>query len=253
MVRRRCDPADARRLLNPGPVALVTASFRGEENVVPVAWHTSLSMEPPIVGIVLQSDRHTADMVRHSEQFAISIPGPDLVKAVAFTGSISGADFPNKLEAANLETFPGLWGDAPLVAGCLAWLECGIEFAQRYGDHELFAARVEVVQALDEAYAGRWLLEDREHSPLTYLGGEKYAVVREELDGSFQTNYQGGLVAESAEEREMREEQEAQRREEEQREGHEGFMDRYRPSREPSQPPPQQEQPDEEEPRRRLF
>lgn len=241
MVRRRCDIADARRLLNPGPVGLVTSSWRGETNVAPVAWMTPLSMEPPIVGIVLRGDRHTADMVRHSEQFAINIPGPDLLKPVAFSGSLSGAEFPNKLEAANLESFPGLWGESPLIDGCLAWIECGVEFAQRYGDHELFAARVESVQALDEAYAGYWLLEGRDFSPLTYLGGDRYAVIREPVQATFQTTYQGGLAADTPEEREMKAETQAQRQEEAEREGHEGVVEK------------QQHEEQQHEPHKRLF
>ncbi|HQW52131.1 MAG TPA: flavin reductase, partial [Tepidiformaceae bacterium] len=74
-MRRLCDVTDARRLLNPGPVAIVTTSWRGISNAAPIAWVAPLSMEPPLVGCVVHPHRHTADMIRFSGSFAINIPG----------------------------------------------------------------------------------------------------------------------------------------------------------------------------------
>ncbi len=220
MVRRLYDPADARRLLNPGPVAIVSTVWRDITNAAPVIWTTSLSMEPPLVGCVIHPQRHTADMIRFSEEFVINIPGPSLLKHVAFLGSQSGLQN-NKLESAGLELFRGLRVEAPLIEGCLAWIECGAEDVLRIGDHTLFVGRVEKVQALDEAYAGTWKLEDPDLSPLTYLGGNTYAVAGSPRDASFEVDEHGALISETPEEREQREEQEARDRELAESEGEE--------------------------------
>jgi flavin reductase (DIM6/NTAB) family NADH-FMN oxidoreductase RutF len=223
MVRRIYQPTDARRLLTPGPVGIVTTAWRGNTNAAPITWMTTLSMEPPLVGIVVHPDRHTADMVRLGEEFAINIPGPSLLKQTAFLASQSGLNI-NKLEAAGVEVFRGQWTEAPLIEGCLAWIECGVEDMQRYGDHLLFVGRVMKVQALEEAYAEHWLLQDRENSPLAYLGGDRYAVISEPLQATFETNLQGALIAETVEEREEREEREGQERDKKRAEGEEGFV-----------------------------
>lgn len=222
MARCLCDVADARRLLTPGPVGIVTTAWRDMVNAAPIAWMMPLSMQPPLVAMAVHPHRHTADMLRFSEEFAINIPGPTLLKQVAYLGSLSGLDN-NKLEAAALETLQPLSVQAPLIDGCLAWIECGVEDVQRYGDHTLFVGRVVKVQALDEAYAGGWKLEQREFSPLIYLGGTRYSVLGEALEGTFTTNMQGALVLETPEEREEREEREAAAREAEQAEGAEGI------------------------------
>lgn len=222
MSRHLCDDTDARRLLNPGPVAIVTAAWRGMANAAPIAWTVPLSMEPPLAGIVVHPHRHTADMIRFSQEFAINIPPPALMKQTAFLGSQTGLNT-NKLEAAGLETFSGMRIDAPLIDGCLAWIECGLQDVIAIGDHTLFVGRVVRVQALEEAYAGQWLLKDPAYSPMVYIGGATYAPLGRPRDAVVQTDVQGGLIIETSEEREQREEEEARERELRQTEGDEGF------------------------------
>lgn len=224
MSRHLCDETDARRLLNPGPVAIVTAAWRGMVNAAPIAWTAPLSMAPPLVGCVIHPHRHTADMIRFSEEFAINIPPAALIKQTAFLGSQSGLNT-NKLEAAGLETFSAMRIDAPLIEGCLAWIECGLQDVIAVGDHTLFVGSVVRVQALDEAYAGQWLLKDPAFSPLTYIGGTTYATIGPAREAVVQVDVQGALVAETPEEREQREEQEARERELRQAEGDEGFQE----------------------------
>jgi flavin reductase (DIM6/NTAB) family NADH-FMN oxidoreductase RutF len=224
VVRRLCDETDARRLLNPGPVTIVTTSWRAMANAAPVAWTAPLSMIPPLVGVIIHPHRHTADMIRFSEEFALNIPGPSLLKQTHFLGSQSGLAV-NKLEASGLDTFAAQRIDAPLIEGCLAWIECGLQDVIPIGDHTLFVGRVVRVQALDEAYAQAWKLEDRRYSPLTYLGGTRYAVIGQPLEAAIEVDIQGRLVVETPEEREAREEQEGRERDLRKAEGEEGIAE----------------------------
>lgn len=184
-------------------------------NVAPVAWTTPLSMSPALVGCVIHPARHTSAMIRFSEEFALNIPGPGLLKQTAFLGSQSGFEN-DKIASAKLDTFGAQRIDAPLIEGCLAWIECGLQDVIPIGDHTLFVGRVLRVQALDEAYAQFWLLKERQYSPLVYLGGTKYSVLGETLEAQFEVDEQGGLASESAEEREAREESAAMAAEREQ-------------------------------------
>lgn len=229
-MRRMCDPTDARRMLNPGPVAIVTTAWRGVANAAPIAWCAPLSMEPPLVGIVVHPHRHTADMIRFSEAFALNIPGPALLKQTAFLGSLPGLNN-NKLEAAGLETFAPLLVDAPLIQGCLAWIECTVHDVISIGDHSLFVGRVAKVQADDEAYAQQWLLQQREYSPLTFIGGRRYAVIGEPVDAVVEVDVNGALILETTEEREKREEQAARAAEETKVEGEEGLVEKQKATR----------------------
>ena len=90
--------------------------------------------------------RHTSDMIRFAEEFAISIPGRELLNHCQYFGGVSGRDV-NKVELARLNTFKANKVEAPLIEGCLAYIECGLEAALRVGDHTLFIGRVAAVQA----------------------------------------------------------------------------------------------------------
>ncbi len=219
MERRILEPTDALRLLNGGPVVLITTRWRDQTDVMPAIYYTQLSRSPPLIGVAVHQQRHTHDMIRFSEQFALNFPARDLLNHTHYFGSVSGEDV-GKLELAKLATFRALKIDAPLIDNCVAWIECGLEDTYRIGDHTLFVGRVLVVQAAEEAFGETWTLEDPEYKPLHYLGGDKYAVLREKLQAQLRTTDEGAIeLAETREEREKREEAEALERERRQREG----------------------------------
>jgi flavin reductase (DIM6/NTAB) family NADH-FMN oxidoreductase RutF len=218
-MRRTIEPTDALRLLNGGPVALVTTRFRNETNVMPAIWTISLSRRPPLLGVAVNASRHTHDMLRFAEEFALNFPGRDLLNHTHYFGAVSGESV-GKLELAKLPTFGASKISAPLIEGCLAHVECSLEDALRLGDHTLFVGRVLVVQAEPEAFDETWLIEDSAYRPLHYLGADRYAVLGDRLTAELRTSEEGAIeLAASQDERERREEEEAQERERRQREG----------------------------------
>jgi flavin reductase (DIM6/NTAB) family NADH-FMN oxidoreductase RutF len=217
--RRTLEPTDALRLLNGGPVVLVTTRWRDQTNVMPAIYYTQLSRTPPLIGVAVHQARHTHDMIRFSEQFALNFPARDLMNHTHYFGSVSG-DNVGKLELAKLPTFRATKIDAPLIESCVAWIECGLEDTYRIGDHTLFVGRVLVVQAEPEAFDETWLVDDPQYRPLHYLGSDRYAVLETRLKAELRTSDEGTIeLAESKEEREKREEAEALERERLKREG----------------------------------
>ncbi len=180
-MRRVVEPTDARRLLGGGPVALVTTAWRGNYNVMPAAFVTPLSFEPPLVGVAVHPARHTHDMIRFSEEFALNIPTRELLHHCQYLGSLSGREH-NKLELTKLPTFRARYVDAPLLEGCCGYIECGVEESLTIGDHTLFVGKVVAAQVEKEAFEETWLLTDAELAPLHYLGLNFYAVLRERLE-----------------------------------------------------------------------
>jgi flavin reductase (DIM6/NTAB) family NADH-FMN oxidoreductase RutF len=136
-----------------------------------------------------------------------------------YFGTVSGRDV-EKLNLAKLPTFKATKVDAPLIEGCIAYVECGLEDALRLGDHTLFVGRVLAVQAESDSFDETWLVDDPEYRPLHYLGIDRYAVLGERLQAELRTTEEGAIeLAETPEERERREEEEAREREQAEGEG----------------------------------
>ncbi|HET6615246.1 MAG TPA: flavin reductase family protein [Dehalococcoidia bacterium] len=180
-MRQSIDERDARRLLGGGPVTLVTTSWRGNQNVMPAVFVTPLSIDPPLVGVAVHPARHTHDMIKFSEEFALNIPTRELLHHVQYAGSVSGVEL-NKFELTRLPTFRGRRIDAPLLEGCVGWIECGVHDAFVIGDHTLFVGKVVAAQAEKDAFDETWLLTGAEEKPLHYLGVNFYATLGDRLE-----------------------------------------------------------------------
>lgn len=180
----------ANRLLSGGVVALVTSTWRGQSNVIPISWHTPLSSSPPLVGVALEQSRYSTDMLSHAGEFVINIPPKELANHVGYLGSLSGEDV-NKFEATQLETFSGRRVAAPLISECCAWIECEIVERIETGDHLFFVGLILSAQAHTAIYDGKSFLPKSETTPLHFLGGHNYSTLHE----SFVARTPGGSDA----------------------------------------------------------
>jgi flavin reductase (DIM6/NTAB) family NADH-FMN oxidoreductase RutF len=221
-MRHSIDERDARRLLGGGPVALLTTAWHGAHNVMPAVLVTPLSIDPPLIGVAVHPARHTHDMIRFSEEFALNIPTRELLHHVQYLGSVTGAEI-NKLELTRLPTFRARRIDAPLLEGCVGWIECGIEDAYRIGDHTLFVGKVVAASAEKDAFDDAWLLVDPEERPLHYLGVNYYAILGDRMEAripapaDIKRDIEAGAAEledeeQAAERRERRDEQEDRER-----------------------------------------
>ncbi len=180
-MRHALDDRDARRLLGGGPVALLSTAWHGAQNVMAAAFTTPLSLDPPLIGVAVHPSRHTHDMIRYSQEFALNIPTRELLHHVQYLGSVGGAEL-NKFELTKLPTFRARRISAPLLEGCVGWIECGVHDAYTVGDHTLYVGKVVAAQAEQDAFGDAWLLADPEERPLHYLGVNYYAVLGERME-----------------------------------------------------------------------
>jgi len=172
--------SQAIRLINPGPVVLVTARYKDAVNVMAAAWTTPISHAPPLVGVSISPRRFTHDLIKRSGEFVLNVPGRNLLEQVELCGSLSGRDV-DKFKEARLTPVDAKEVRAPLIEECLGHLECAVVEALDLGDHTLFVGQVVAAWAEKEAFDDTWLLEDEEAKPLHHLGGAYFGVLEERL------------------------------------------------------------------------
>jgi flavin reductase (DIM6/NTAB) family NADH-FMN oxidoreductase RutF len=124
--------SDVRRFLEPGPIVLLSSSWKGQSNIMTLGWHMIMEFEPSLVGCYIWSENHSFDMVRRSRACVINIPTVDLATQVVGIGNCSGRDT-DKFAEYDLTAMPAEKVAAPLIRECYASFEC------RLRDHSLVA------------------------------------------------------------------------------------------------------------------
>ncbi len=165
----------AGRLLQPGPVALVTSLFRSQHNVMTAAWLMPLGTEPMLVGVAIRPDRLTHEFISRSEIFALNIPTIELLNQVHRCGSESGRDR-DKFISAGLTPADAVELDVPLVEECVAHIECGVVQRLSMTNHDLFVAQVLAVTASDDLFTDRWRLQE-DSGLLHHIAANEYAAL----------------------------------------------------------------------------
>jgi flavin reductase (DIM6/NTAB) family NADH-FMN oxidoreductase RutF len=169
------------RLLNGGAIALVTAEYKGQANLMTAAWVTPVSHEPTLLAVSVHPARYTHDLIKKSGAFILNLPGRPLLEKVNKCGTLSGREVDDKFAAAGLTRGAGRRVDAPWVEECLAHVECGVVEAIELGDHTLFVGEVLGAWAEETAFAQTWTLADEEVKPLCSLGENIFAVLEKPL------------------------------------------------------------------------
>jgi flavin reductase (DIM6/NTAB) family NADH-FMN oxidoreductase RutF len=132
------------RLLEPGPVVLLTTARRGRANVMTMSWHMMVEFEPPLVACVVSGANHSFVALQAAGECVIAVPARRLARQVVQVGNSSGRRI-DKFAAFRLTPLPAERVRAPLIAECFANLECRVADRRMVNRYNLFI--LEVVKA----------------------------------------------------------------------------------------------------------
>lgn len=171
------DTADVRRLLEPGPVVLVSSHWQGRNNIMTVGWHMMIGFTPALVGCYIDPANHSHAMVVGSGECVINLPTQELLEQVIGIGNCSGADLApaaeDKFARFGLTAQAAHEVKAPLIAECYASFECRLADAKPNPSGPLFVW--EVVRA----HVARTARLPR---TLHYRGDGQFMVAGREID-----------------------------------------------------------------------
>ena len=170
-------------LLNHGPVTLVTSASGDRRNVMAASWTMPLDFDPPKVLLVIDRQTLTRELVDESGEFALNIPCRAIADQVLAAGSASGRDG-DKFARTGLVPFFATKIAAPLISGCVAWLECRvIREPANQKNHDLFVAQVLAAWADPQVFSdGRWHFPDAGRTTIHYQAGGAFFATGESFD-----------------------------------------------------------------------
>jgi flavin reductase (DIM6/NTAB) family NADH-FMN oxidoreductase RutF len=135
--------AKAFQLIEPGPVVLLTTANNGKANVMTMSWHMDVDFTPQFACVV-SNGNCSFEALYKTRECVIAVPGAGLMKKVVDIGNCSGKDT-DKFTTFGLTPLPATNVKAPLVAECLANIECRVIDARLANKYNLFI--LEGVQA----------------------------------------------------------------------------------------------------------
>ncbi|MCX4594220.1 flavin reductase [Streptomyces sp. NBC_01549] len=127
------------RLIEPGPVILVTTQHRGIPNVMTNGFNMMIRHAPPLIGCTIGPWDHSYTALRDTGECVISIPGSELAETTVGIGNCSGQDV-DKFQEFDLTPLAAQQVEAPLTAECFANIECKVADTTLVGAYNLSVA-----------------------------------------------------------------------------------------------------------------
>ncbi len=141
MAKKPLALSEVYRLLEPGPVVLLTTAAKGRMNVMTMSWHTMMEFEPPLVGCIVSGRNYSFDLLRASRECVINIPPAGIARQVVGCGNTSGRRV-DKFRKFALTPSASAHVAAPRIDECHASLECRVADTRMVARYNLFVLEV---------------------------------------------------------------------------------------------------------------
>jgi flavin reductase (DIM6/NTAB) family NADH-FMN oxidoreductase RutF len=176
--------AKAYRLLNHGPTVLVSTAAGERRNVMAAAWCMPLDFDPPKVLVVIDKSTFTRELIEASGEFAINVPTRAQRDLTVAVGTDSGRDTTSSTNCPSTP-LPPIASAAPLLDGCVAWLECRVvPETHNQSRYDLFIGEVLAAHADSRVFSdGRWHFgpDDDDLRTLHHVAGGAFFVTGEAI------------------------------------------------------------------------
>ena len=158
----------------PKVAVMVTASAQGKDDVMTAAWHSSISVKPPLYGVAISPKRFTYQLITESKEFGINFVPLEKASLAARVGGIPGREI-DKFEKLDIEKEKPLKTGTPILKDAYAAYECKLQDSRPYGDHIWVIGEIVAVHFLEEVFTPEGILDLDKVKPLLYLGSDFYA------------------------------------------------------------------------------
>jgi flavin reductase (DIM6/NTAB) family NADH-FMN oxidoreductase RutF len=162
--------------LYPSGVVLATSSYQGKDNIITLAWVSTVCFDPPMVGCAIRDTRYSHELITNSKEFVLNIPSETLVQEMDYCGQVSGRTV-DKFSHCKFTRLPASKVKAPLIEECPVNIECKVIQIVHLGTHDLFIGEVVAVNA-DEDVVEKGGISFEKLRPIAYARGDYWTLGR---------------------------------------------------------------------------
>lgn len=121
-MKKQLGPQD---IMFPTPAALIVSGDFENPNIITIAWIGVMGVNPPIIGISLNKNRYSLELIEKLNCFSINLPSADYAKEVDYCGIITGRKA-KKFEDTKFTPIKSLKIKSPIIKECPFNFECNI-------------------------------------------------------------------------------------------------------------------------------
>jgi flavin reductase (DIM6/NTAB) family NADH-FMN oxidoreductase RutF len=122
-----------------------------KSNIIAVSFCMPVSKEPPLLACAIGRGAYSCTVIESTQEFIVNVPPKELKPQIYYCGFHSGYHVDKFKET--VTTQPARKVKAPIIAECVAYMECNVRQEIETGDKNLFVAQV------IEAYADEALVK----------------------------------------------------------------------------------------------
>ncbi len=157
----------------PKLAVIVTCHAQDRDNAMAVAWFSSISQKPPLIGVSISPRRYTCELILEAKEFGINFISLEKAELIAGVGGSPGKDV-DKFKRFRLEKEPSLKTSAPVLKDAYAAYECVLHSSYTIGDHEWFVGEVVATHYDEGMVTSAGHIDLAAVNPALYMGAELY-------------------------------------------------------------------------------
>ena len=174
-MKKEVELSNAKWLVEPGCVILVTSGTLEKPNVMTFSWQTPVNTANPcLILLAISHVRYSYELITQNNELVINIPGEELLEQTHYVGCVTGRGIDKFKESGLTPVAAGMVGP-PLIEECAGHLECRVVETFKTESHDLLICEVVRALAEEDLFDGRWIPE--KFHTLHYLTGSKYGLM----------------------------------------------------------------------------
>jgi flavin reductase (DIM6/NTAB) family NADH-FMN oxidoreductase RutF len=127
-------------------------------NIIAISFCMPVSKEPPLIACAIGRGAYSRRSIERTQEFVVNVPPKELEPKVYYCGFHSGYDV-DKFKETGLTPQPARRVKAPIIAECVAWMECIVRQEIETGDKNIFVGDVIEAYADDAVVRGERTVE----------------------------------------------------------------------------------------------
>lgn len=166
----------ATRLINHGPLVMVSSMYGEKYDITPVAWHMPVQKKPPVIVLEISESHFIYECILKTGDFVVNIPPASLVEEIVKCGKVSGRDH-DKFGMCGLRPVPSKEVSSPSLEEALAVLECVLVRDEHLlKEYNMVLGEVKYAEADEGAFDEHWLFRDESAKTVHHLGDITFCV-----------------------------------------------------------------------------